>query len=153
MNVGVTTSYANPNSVFFNSKGMWLTYIIIVGFVHYVLLSLPFLSVAMAWTLTNVIHNAVMFIVLHCEKGTPFETTDQAKYRYFTVWEQMDYGVQFSSSRKFLTSVPIVLFFLASFYTKYDPYHFGFNAASLLLVLAAKLPLFHGIRIFGINKY
>jgi len=59
MNVGVTTSYANPNSVYFNSKGMWLTYIIIVGFVHYVMLSLPFLSVAMAWTLTNVLHNVV----------------------------------------------------------------------------------------------
>jgi hypothetical protein len=65
MNVGVTTSYANPNSVYFNSKGMWLTYIIIVGFVHYVLLSLPFLSVAMAWTLTNVIHNVVSSFCCH----------------------------------------------------------------------------------------
>lgn len=44
-------------------------------------------------------------------------------------------------------------FFLASFYTKYDPYHFAVNAVSLLSVLLPKLPIFHGVRIFGINKY
>lgn len=52
----------------------------------------------------------LMFIVLHIEKGTPFETTDQGKFRYRTVWEQLDYGVQFSASRKFLTIAPIVLY-------------------------------------------
>ena len=50
-----------------------------------------------------------MYVLLHMEKGTPFETTDQGKFRYYTVWEQLDYGVQFSASRKFLTVVPIVL--------------------------------------------
>jgi len=59
MNVGVAHSDPNPNSTFFNSRGMWITYVIIVILVHYMLLSLPFLSVAVAWTLTNVIHNAV----------------------------------------------------------------------------------------------
>lgn len=59
MNVGVAHSDSNPNSTYFSSKGMWVTYAILVAFLHYVILSLPFLSVAMAWTLTNVIHNAV----------------------------------------------------------------------------------------------
>jgi len=59
MNVGVAHSDPNPNSTFFNSRGMWVTYIIIVGIVHYMLLSLPFLSVAGAWTITNVLHNVV----------------------------------------------------------------------------------------------
>ena len=59
MNVGVAHSDPNPNSTFFNSRGMWITYIIIVIIVHYMLLSLPFLSIAVAWTLTNVIHNMV----------------------------------------------------------------------------------------------
>ena len=44
-------------------------------------------------------------------------------------------------------------FFLASFYTKYDPYHFAANAVTLCLVLLPKLPIFHGVRLFGINKY
>ncbi|KAK2157045.1 hypothetical protein LSH36_200g04113 [Paralvinella palmiformis] len=153
MNVGVAHSDPNPNTTYFNSRGMWLTYTIVVGIIHYVFLSLPFLSVAMSWTLTNVIHNFLMFIILHVEKGTPFETTDQGKYRDKTVWEQLDKGTHFSASKKFLTVVPIVLFFLASFYTKYDPYHFIINALSLILVLVPKLPMLHGVRLFGINKY
>ena len=44
-------------------------------------------------------------------------------------------------------------FFLASFYTKYDLVHFVVNAISLMITLVAKLPMFHGVRIFGINKY
>uniref|UniRef100_A0A8C7FT00 ORMDL sphingolipid biosynthesis regulator 2 n=7 Tax=Salmoninae TaxID=504568 RepID=A0A8C7FT00_ONCKI len=65
----------------------------------------------------------------------------------------MDYGIQFTSSRKFLTISPIVLYILASFYTKYDATHFLVNTGSLLSVLLPKLPLFHGVRIFGINRY
>lgn len=63
MNVGVAHSDPNPNSTYFSSKGMWVTYAILVAFLHYVILSLPFLSVAMAWTLTNVIHNAVSLLL------------------------------------------------------------------------------------------
>jgi len=59
MNVGVAHSDPNPNSTFFNSRGMWVTYVIVVVLVHYMLLSLPFLSVAIAWTLTNILHNVV----------------------------------------------------------------------------------------------
>uniref|UniRef100_A0AC11CW75 Uncharacterized protein n=1 Tax=Ovis aries TaxID=9940 RepID=A0AC11CW75_SHEEP len=86
-------------------------------------------------------------------KGTPFETPDQGKARLLTHWEQMDYGVQFTASRKFLTITPIVLYFLTSFYTKYDQIHFILNTVSLMSVLIPKLPQLHGVRIFGINKY
>lgn len=44
-------------------------------------------------------------------------------------------------------------YLLTSFYTKYDPAHFVINTASLLSVLLPKLPQFHGVRLFGINKY
>jgi len=64
MNVGVAHSDPNPNSTFFNSRGMWVTYVLIIFIVHYMLLCLPFLSVAAAWTLTNVIHNAVCRLML-----------------------------------------------------------------------------------------
>lgn len=46
-----------------------------------------------------------------------------------------------------------IRFFLVSFYTKYDSFHFIINFASLILVLLPKLPQFHEVRIFGINKY
>ncbi|XP_023690629.1 ORM1-like protein 2 isoform X2 [Paramormyrops kingsleyae] len=143
MNVGVAHSEVNPNTRVMNSRGIWLAYLLLVVVLHVVLLSIPFLSVGLVWTLTNVIHNL----------GTPFETPDQGKARLLTHWEQMDYGVQFTSSRKFLTISPIVLYILASFYTKYDVTHFFINTCSLLSVLLPKLPQFHGVRIFGINKY
>ncbi|EQB77795.1 ORM1-like protein [Camelus ferus] len=153
MNVGVAHSEVNPNTRVLNSRGIWLAYIILVGLLHVVLLSIPFFSIPVVWTLTNVIHNLAMYVFLHTVKGTPFETPDQGKARLLTHWEQMDYGLQFTSSRKFLSISPIVLYLLASFYTKYDAAHFLINTASLLSVLLPKLPQFHGVRLFGINKY
>uniref|UniRef100_A0A8C6DCD0 N(6)-L-threonylcarbamoyladenine synthase n=1 Tax=Moschus moschiferus TaxID=68415 RepID=A0A8C6DCD0_MOSMO len=145
MNVGVAHSEVNPNTRVMNSRGMWLTYALGVGLLHIVLLSIPFFSVPVAWTLTNVIHNLGMYVFLHAVKGTPFETPDQGKARLLTHWEQLDYGVQFTSSRKFFTISPIILYFLASFYTKYDTTHFILNTASLLSVLIPKMPQLHGI--------
>ncbi|MED6279756.1 ORM1-like protein 1 [Characodon lateralis] len=153
MNVGVAHSEVNPNTRVMNSRGIWLTYALGVGVLHIVLLSIPFFSVPVVWTLTNVIHNLGMYVFMHAVKGTPFETPDQGKARLLTHWEQLDYGVQFTSSRKFFTISPIILYFLASFYTKYDTTHFVINTASLLSVLIPKLPQLHGVRILGINKY
>ncbi|XP_062364326.1 ORM1-like protein 3 isoform X3 [Cinclus cinclus] len=153
MNVGTAHSEVNPNTRVMNSRGIWLSYVLGIGLLHVVLLSIPFFSVPVVWTLTNIIHNLSMYIFLHTVKGTPFETPDQGKARLLTHWEQMDYGVQFTASRKFLTIMPIVLYFLTSFYTKYDRIHFIINTISLMSVLIPKLPQFHGVRIFGINKY
>ncbi|XP_042652878.1 ORM1-like protein 2 [Tyto alba] len=153
MNVGVAHSEVNPNTRVMNSRGIWLAYGISVGVLHVVLLSIPFFSIPVVWTLTNVIHNLVMYVLLHAVKGTPFETPDQGKDRLLTHWEQIDYGTQCTSSRKFLSVSPVVLYLLTSFYTKYDPAHFVINTTSLLSVLLPKLPQFHGVRVFGINKY
>jgi hypothetical protein len=62
MNVGVAHSELNPNCSWLNSKGTWVTYIIFTLMLHFVLLSLPFLTTPVAWTLTNVLHNCVSFI-------------------------------------------------------------------------------------------
>ncbi|XDV44533.1 hypothetical protein PO909_012795 [Leuciscus waleckii] len=190
MNVGTAHSEVNPNTRVMNSRGIWLSYVLGIGLLHIILLSIPFVSVPVVWTLTNLIHNMCMYIFLHTVKGTPFETPDQGKARLLTHWEQMDYGVQFTASRKFLTITPIILlsqlalhgheqeaamltscgfcwqgepdleifsqsvrYFLTSFYTKYDRVHFIINTISLLTVLVPKLPQFHGVRLFGINKY
>uniref|UniRef100_A0A674BX40 ORMDL sphingolipid biosynthesis regulator 1 n=1 Tax=Salmo trutta TaxID=8032 RepID=A0A674BX40_SALTR len=110
MNVGVAHSEVNPNTRVMNSRGIWLTYALGVGMLHIVLLSIPFFGVPVVWTLTNVIHNFGMYVFMHAVKGTPFETPDQGKARLLTHWEQLDYGVQFTSSRKFFTISPIVLY-------------------------------------------
>lgn len=59
MNVGVAHSEVNPNTRVMNSRGIWLAYVISVGVLHIVLLSIPFFSIPVVWTLTNVIHNLV----------------------------------------------------------------------------------------------
>ncbi|CAL8263319.1 unnamed protein product [Arctogadus glacialis] len=153
MNVGTAHSEVNPNTRVMSSRGMWLSYLLCIGLLHVILLSIPIVSVPVVWTLTNLIHNLCMYLLLHTVKGTPFETPDQGKARLLTHWEQMDYGLQFTASRKFLTITPIILYILTSFYTKYDRAHFVVNTVSLLVVLIPKLPQLHGVRIFGINKF
>lgn len=63
MNVGTASSENNPTHSYFNSKGMWLFYTLLVVLLHWVVLSVPFISVALAWTLTNVLHNVVGVLV------------------------------------------------------------------------------------------
>ncbi|KAL7635612.1 UNVERIFIED_CONTAM: hypothetical protein RMT77_013429 [Armadillidium vulgare] len=143
----------NPNSSWHSTRGAWLSYVCGVITLHLLLLSMPLLSISAAWTLTNVIHNLANFVFLHLIKGTPWQIFDQGKARSMTAWEQIDYGQQYTTTRKFITIVPIVLFVLASFYTMHDFSHFVINFSTLLLVLIPKLPQFHMVRIFGINKY
>lgn len=59
MNVGTAHSEVNPNTRVMNSRGMWLSYILGIGLLHIILLSIPFASVPVVWTLTNLIHNLV----------------------------------------------------------------------------------------------
>ena len=47
--------------------------------------------------------------MLHVTKGTPWETSDQGIARTETQWEQIDFGKQFTATKKFLTTVPVVL--------------------------------------------
>jgi hypothetical protein len=154
MQVGTATSTPNPTIDYFNSRGMWLTYVILIFLAHIMLMAMPFLTTATAWTCTFTLHNVIMYSFLHWEKGSPYETLDQGKARILTQWEQFDDGEQFSPTKKFLMAVPIVLFFLASYYTEYDPIHFIVNASTLiLLAILPKLPQFYRVRIFGINRW
>lgn len=76
MNVGTASSENNPTHSYFNSKGMWLFYTLLVVLLHWVVLSVPFISVALAWTLTNVLHNVVGVLVLVLMQSDRFITND-----------------------------------------------------------------------------
>ena len=52
----------------------------------------------------------------------------------------------------FLTLVSPPRFLLSTHYSHYDFPSFMINVASLIVVLIAKLPIMHKVRIFGINK-
>ncbi|XP_059079381.1 ORM1-like protein 2 [Tigriopus californicus] len=145
----------NPNTNYMNGRGFWIFYLLVLGGVHIILLSVPvsLFSVAWVWTLTHVGHNAIQFWFLHWMKSHPWITFDQGSNRRLTHWEQIDHGVQYTPTRKFLTILPIMLYILASGYTRYDKIHFAINTLSLASVLIPKLPWFHKVRLFGINKY
>lgn len=59
MQVMTATSIPNPNASWLNTRGMWLGYLTSVAILHFILMSVPFISTPMAWTLTHVIHNVV----------------------------------------------------------------------------------------------
>ncbi|KAL7055078.1 hypothetical protein AAHC03_024556 [Spirometra sp. Aus1] len=154
MQVGTATSTANPTFDYLNSTGTWITYLILIALCHFFFLCIPFLSVASVWTLTCTFHNVVTYLLLHWEKGSPYETLDQGEARVLTQWEQFDDGEQYSPTKKFLLVVPIVIFILASFYTQYDPIHFAINASTLIILsILPKLPQFYRVRVFGINRW
>ncbi|KAI3387032.1 hypothetical protein SNEBB_006528, partial [Seison nebaliae] len=101
---------SNANAEWLNSRGIWLTYILIVYLLHFVLLSLPFLSTPVVWTLTLILHNAISYIIFHVIKGTPWGDSSQGLTRALTLWEQIDNGVQYTSTRKFMMVIPVALF-------------------------------------------
>uniref|UniRef100_A0A182VTB6 ORM1-like protein n=2 Tax=Myzomyia TaxID=59140 RepID=A0A182VTB6_9DIPT len=143
----------NPNSSWLDSRGLWLAYVLGITIFHIVLLAIPFVQIPYAWTITNISHNLAHLYFLHSIKGAPWMSIDAGENRKYTHWEQINCGEQFTTTRKFLTAAPIILFLLTCLYTRNDNDHFIVNFISLVVVLVPKLPQFHGVRLFGINRY
>ncbi|KAJ1960716.1 sphingolipid homeostasis protein orm1 [Dispira parvispora] len=140
----------NPNSQWVNNKGAWFSHIIYIVFLKYLFGIIPWVSRETSWTLTNWTYNISQYIMFHAIIGTPFEV-EQGIYDGLTMWEQIDHGAQFTPTKKFLTVLPIFLFLLSTHYTNYDIFTFWINLIGLLIILVAKLPLMHRVRLFGIN--
>jgi len=85
-------------------------------------------------------------------KGTPFDDERQGKTAKLTFWEQIDGGIQYSPTKKFLTSVPVVLFLVSTHFTHYSTTEFVINLATLIVALVPKFSFMHGVRVLGINK-
>ncbi|GAU47193.1 hypothetical protein TSUD_350580 [Trifolium subterraneum] len=101
----------------------------------------------------------VTYHFFHWKKGTPF-ADDQGIYNRLTWWEQVDNGKQLTRNRKFLTVVPLVLslsynavdrYLIASHTTDYEHPMLFFNTVAVIVLVVAKFPNMHKVRIFGIN--
>ncbi|THU65795.1 hypothetical protein C4D60_Mb05t07410 [Musa balbisiana] len=95
----------------------------------------------------------ITYHFFHWKKGTPF-SDDQGIYNSLTWWEQIDNGKQLTRNRKFLTVVPVVLnnFVMLCCYFTTDPDPMRFlNTVAVIVLVIAKLPNMHKVRIFGIN--
>nr|VDD16632.1 unnamed protein product [Brassica rapa] len=154
----------NRNTEWFMYPGVWTTYILILFFGWLVVLSLSGCSPGMAWTVVNLAHfvsqqidrfvfdldQAVTYHSFHWMKGTPF-ADDQGVYNGLTWWEQMDNGQQLTRNRKFLTVVPVVLYLIASHTTDYRHPWLFLNTLAVMVLVVAKFPNMHKVRILGIN--
>lgn len=71
---------------------------------------------AYSWTIINILHSTISFLIMHWWKGVPFrfnDGADQGRYDKDTFWEQIDDGRQWTSSKKKFMIVPPILLILA----------------------------------------
>ncbi|KAG4304462.1 hypothetical protein PORY_002172 [Pneumocystis oryctolagi] len=145
-------SQSNFNCNWVNFKGAWVIHIVVISCLKIFYNAFPAVSQELSWTLTNLTYMLSSYIMFHWVKGIPFEFNSGA-YDNLTMWEQMDNGAQYTPAKKYLTTVPIILFLLSTHYTHYDFWMFFINLWALVMVLVPKLPSTHRKRIFGINKF
>lgn len=136
-----------------NAPAAWCVYGLIVCSVRFLL---GLLQVYHAWTIVNVLHAVITFFIFHWIKGNPFPTywalsTPSNEKR--TWWEQLDSRWQHTPSRKFCTTVVLLLYVLAIRDTPTDfvSIHIA-NFIAFAVVFIAKLPAMDSVRILGINR-
>lgn len=119
--------------------GAWTIHLILIMCLKIFYDIMPGVSQETSWTLTNISYMAGSYLMFHYVRGVPFEFNAGA-YDNLNMWEQIDDGAQYTPAKKFLLSVPIVLFLLSTHYTHYDLAYFTINFLAVLAVVIPKLP-------------
>eukprot|EP01028_Stygiella_incarcerata_P000662 TRINITY_DN10_c0_g1_i1.p1 TRINITY_DN10_c0_g1~~TRINITY_DN10_c0_g1_i1.p1 ORF type:complete len:154 (-),score=26.17 TRINITY_DN10_c0_g1_i1:413-874(-) len=143
----------NPNTEWLHRKRAWAVYASIVYSIRLMLAAFD-ISCESAWTMVNVGHAIITFILFHWIKGTPFEDwlKEQGKFDKYTFWEQIELGRQYTPTKKFLTYVPIHLGLVSVYFTHTSSALLVINVAFALVIVVAKMPWMHLVRLFGINQ-
>lgn len=143
----------NVNTSWLHRKRVWFLYIALV-FAFRTALEIFDFPPGAAWTAVNFGHAGVTFLIFHWMKGNPFDDFmgAQGKFARHTFWEQIEEGLAFTSTKKFLTLVPIGLFFITAFTVENDGFLLFLNFVVSLILVVAKMPRMHGVRILGVNK-
>jgi hypothetical protein len=121
------------------SLGAWTIHLVLIAALKILFDIIPGVSQETSWTLTNISYMFGSFLMFHWVRGVPFEFNAGA-YDNLNMWEQIDNGAQYTPAKKFLLSVPIVLFLLSTHYTHYDLTYFTINFLAVLGVVIPKLP-------------
>ncbi|KAL8690277.1 MAG: hypothetical protein Q9218_004243 [Villophora microphyllina] len=136
----------NLNANWVNAKGAWAIHFVLIVALKIFFGIIPGIQPATSWILTNITYMAGSYLMFHWVRGIPFEFNAGA-YDNLNMWEQMDDGDQFTPTKKFLLSVPIILFLASTHYTHYDLTYFTINVLALLGVIVPKLPMSHRLRV------
>ena len=119
--------------------GAWAIHVICIIGLKLLFDVIPGVSQETSWTLVNIVYMFSSYLMFHYVRGVPFEFNAGA-YDNLNMWEQIDNGDQYTPAKKFLLSVPIVLFLLSTHYTHYDLTYFTINFLAVLSVVIPKLP-------------
>jgi len=140
------TALPNLNANWVNNKGAWVIHPVMIAGLKIFYDSIPGVSQEISWTLTNISYMFATYLMFHYVQGVPFDFNGGA-YDNLNMWEQMDNGDQYTPSKKFLMSMPIILFLLSTHYTHYDLTYFIINCMAVMSVIIPKLPSFHRMRV------
>ncbi|KAF5358963.1 hypothetical protein D9758_004904 [Tetrapyrgos nigripes] len=141
-------TYVNNNANWVNAKGAWLIHVVLICVGKIIIDTMPGMSTQISWTLVNLLYLALSYLMFHWVTGIPFQSDMHGgAYDDLTLWEQIDDGAQYTPAKKWLFSVPCVLFLASTHYTNYNPWLFAVNFTALFLVLIPKLPQLHRQRV------
>lgn len=140
----------NKNVAFIDNPISWVFYTCVILFFRIILSGFG-LSGPLAWTFVNYFHGILTLIFFHWIKGSPF-IDDHGQYSQLTFWEQIDDSIQYTKARKFFILFPIILFFLTVDSAGWELAWGWINLIISSIVVLAKLPIMHKVRIFGINS-
>ncbi|EPQ59194.1 Orm1 type endoplasmic reticulum protein [Gloeophyllum trabeum ATCC 11539] len=142
------SAYANVNAEWVNRKGAWLIHPVLIVAGKILIDTLPGMNQQVSWTLTNLLYIILSYFIFHWQTGIPFDNElHGGAYDDLTLWEQIDEGAQYTPAKKWLITVPIVLFLLSTHFTQYNPWVFAINLTALILGLVPKLPQAHRQRV------
>ncbi|KAK7973050.1 hypothetical protein PG988_007184 [Apiospora saccharicola] len=127
----------NLNAQWVNAKGAWTIHFVLIFALKIFYDILPGVSQETSWTLTNISYMFGSYLMFHWVRA----------YDNLNMWEQIDDGAQYTPAKKFLLSVPIVLFLMSTHYTNYDLTYFTINFLATLAVVIPKLPFSHRMRV------
>ena len=97
----------NINVSWINNTGAWSVQVIMILVARYVLGG--FGSAAFCWSVIFYVYAGASLYLLHWVKGTLIEDRDSGDFSEKTVWEQIDDGIPWTGTRKFLFAIPMVL--------------------------------------------
>ncbi|KAF2674025.1 Orm1 type endoplasmic reticulum protein [Microthyrium microscopicum] len=136
----------NLNAEWVNAKGAWLIHPFLIVALKLFFDIWPGITQELSWTLTNITYMTGSYIMFHWVRGIPFDFNAGA-FDNLNMWEQIDNGDQYTPAKKYLLSVPIILFLISTHYTHYGIYYFLINLLATVAVVIPKLPATHRVRL------
>jgi hypothetical protein len=119
--------------------GAWVIHPVLIVLGKILLDIIPGMTQETSWTMVNLSYVAATYLMFHYVRGVPFDFNSGA-FDNLNMWEQIDNGDQYTPAKKFLLSVPILLFLISTHFTHYDLTYFIVNVLATIAAVVPKLP-------------